>query len=375
MMTKAGARPTAAGVPARAATGGPVDWTPTNRDSARVEVTAEMSATEWNLFVGAHPERTGYHLWEWRAVFERGLGHRCLYLAARENGTVVGVLPLVEIRSWLFGRALSSLPYVNYGGVLANNTAAADALVAEASDRARRRKLSFIVLRHRRQMFMSLPARSHKVTMLLPLKSDPALMWSSLDRKVRNQVRKAEKSGLVTHTGGVELLDDFYDVFARNMRDLGTPVYGRSLFAEMLRAFPTDAKMHVVRLAGRTIAGALSYAYGNVVEVPSASSLREHRSLCPNHLLYWHIIQEAIAAGRTVFDFGRSTPNDGTYNFKEQWGAIPEQLWWEYQLVGTTVLPSADRQSATYQTRVAAWKRLPLAVATSVGPWVARSIP
>jgi FemAB-related protein (PEP-CTERM system-associated) len=211
--------------------------------------------------------------------------------------------------------------------------------------------------------------------MLMPLAADPAAMWDSLDRKVRNQVRKAEKSGLEVQTGGIELLDDFYAVFARNMRDLGTPVYGRALFAEILRAFPAHARIHVVRLAAQTVAGAMSYAYDNVIEVPSASSLREHRSLCPNHLMYWRIIQEAIAAGRTTFDFGRSTPDDGTYHFKEQWGAVPEQLWWEYELVGTDVLPSADRQSAGYQKKVAAWKRLPLPVATSLGPWISRSIP
>jgi FemAB-related protein (PEP-CTERM system-associated) len=359
--------PASAGVRASAA--------PAARPSAPVQIVEDVAPAEWNAFVEQHSDATGYHRWEWRAVFERGLGHRCVYLAARRDGRVAGVLPLVDMRSRLFGRALSSLPYVNYGGVLATDTQAGSALVDAAADLARRRRLSYVVLRHRRQQFPTLPARNHKVTMLLPLPADAAKMWDALDRKVRNQVRKAEKSGLTTQSGGAELLDEFYAVFARNMRDLGTPVYGRSLFAEMLRAFPTDARVHLVRLSGATIAGALSYAYGRVVEVPSASSLREHRSLCPNHLMYWQIIQEAIAAGRTVFDFGRSTPNDGTYNFKEQWGAAAEPLWWEYRLVGTEEVPSADRQSASYQKKVAAWQRLPLPVATFLGPWIARSIP
>jgi FemAB-related protein (PEP-CTERM system-associated) len=341
----------------------------------RLAVTTDLSPIEWNRYVLSHPEATGYHRAEWRGVFERGLGHRCHYLTVQSGGTVHGILPLVEIRSRLFGRALSSLPYVNYGGVLAETAEARESLLSHAMQLARDRGLAFVVLRHRRQVFPDLTPRTHKVTMRLPLLPDVDAMWQGLDRKVRNQVRKGEKSGLTTLSGGVELLNEFYAVFARNMRDLGTPVYGRQLFAEILGAFHTDAKIHLVRLAGATIAGALSYGYGQIVEVPSASSLREHRNLCPNHLMYWTIIQDAIRDRRTIFDFGRSTPNDGTYHFKEQWGAVPEQLWWEYGLLSGEQLPSADRKEASFQRRVEYWKKLPVSVANLIGPRIARLIP
>jgi FemAB-related protein (PEP-CTERM system-associated) len=211
--------------------------------------------------------------------------------------------------------------------------------------------------------------------MLLPLMADATAMWDALDRKVRNQVRKGEKSGLVTATGGAELLDAFYTVFARNMRDLGAPVYGRQLFAEMLQAFPDDTRIHVVRKGSETIAAALSYAYGGIIEVPSASSLREHRSLCPNHLMYWHVIRESIREGRSVFDFGRSTPGDGTYHFKEQWGAQPTPLAWEYALNKAKEVPSADRQSSSYERLIQAWQKLPLSIANAAGPRIARLVP
>jgi FemAB-related protein (PEP-CTERM system-associated) len=284
-------------------------------------------------------------------------------------------LPLVEVRSRIFGRALSSLPYVNYGGVLAATDEAKHALLEAAGRLAEARSLSYVVLRHRRRVFPDLPTRTHKVTMLLPLLATRDAMWNGLDRKVRNQIRKAEKSELTTVSGGDELLTDFYTVFARNMRDLGTPVYSRSLFATILANFPTDARVHLVRLKGQTIAGAFSYAFGDTIEVPSASSLREHRGLCPNHLLYWSMIGSAIDEGRKVFDFGRSSPNDGTYNFKEQWGAAPEQLWWEYRLTADALLPVDDRHSAKFHATIEAWKRLPLAVATLLGPRIARSVP
>jgi FemAB-related protein (PEP-CTERM system-associated) len=281
----------------------------------------------------------------------------------------------VITRSALFGRALSSLPYVNYGGVLAVSDEAASRLLDRAAAAAAAARLSYVLLRHRARRFPDLPARDHKVTMLLPLAETADALWQRLDRKVRNQVRKAEKSELVAESGGIELLDEFYAIFARNMRDLGTPVYGRALFAEMLAAFPGDARIHVVRLKGTAIAVALAYRYGDVVEVPSASSLREHRSLCPNHLLYWSMLQDAIAGGARTFDFGRSTPHDGTYQFKEQWGAAPEQLWWEYRMVGSAALPTADRKDAKFQWSIEIWKKLPLPVANAVGPRIARAVP
>jgi FemAB-related protein (PEP-CTERM system-associated) len=341
----------------------------------RVTAAGAEAQAEWDAFVNARPEATGYHRWAWRDVFERALGHPAHYLIARADGVVVGVLPLVEVKSWLFGRALSSLPYVNYGGVIADTREAADALLTGAAALARDSRLEYLVLRHLQRRFPELPVRTHKVTMRMDLAPTADAMWTLLDKKVRNQIRKAEKSGVTVVSGRDELVDEFYSVFARNMRDLGTPVYGSALFRQILRAQPEDAHLHVARLNGKVIAGSLTYGYGDVLEVPSASSLREHRDVCPNHALYWSMIQTGIARGVKVFDFGRSTPDDGTYHFKEQWGAAPLPLYWEYQLFGDTALPEEDRHSARLQRRIEAWKKLPLPLTTMLGPRIARCVP
>ncbi len=346
-----------------------------DRDLVRgLEVTTDVSAGEWDAFVRGRADATGYHLSGWRSVFENGLGHRTHYLAARAENGLEGVLPLVEVRSRLFGRALSSLPYVNYGGVLGGD-GASSVLLDAAQDIARRNGLEYVLFRHRARVFPHLPVRTHKVTMVLPLTGDADAMWNSLDRKVRNQVRKAEKSNLTLSSGGIELLDEFYAVFARNMRDLGTPVYGRRLFAAMLESFPSAARIHIVTHDGRTIAGALSYEYGGTIEVPSASSLRESRALCPNHLMYWSIIKDACARGLGVFDFGRSTPNDGTYQFKQQWGAVEEPLAWEYAMLRDGDVPADDRHSSKFRASIEVWRRLPVGVASWAGPRLARLVP
>jgi FemAB-related protein (PEP-CTERM system-associated) len=344
-------------------------------EACALEIRSDVTAHEWDAFVNDRLDATGYHLWRWREVMEAGLGHSCHYFAAVQNERIVGVLPTAEVRRPLMGGALSSLPYVNYGGVLASDAQTANALIEHAARMASSRRLSYLLLRHRKRQFSHLPVRSHKQTMLMPLAESSEAMWQALDRKVRNQIRKGEKSGLSVVTGGAELIDDFYAVFARNMRDLGTPVYGRRLFAEMVRAFPEDIQIHAVRLQNATVAAAISYRFRDVVEVPSASSLREHRSLCPNHIMYWHIIQAAIGRGVRTLDFGRSTPGDGTYQFKEQWGAVPEQLEWEYVLRPGQILPSSDRHDPKFDLAIAAWKRLPLGVAGVIGPRLARVVP
>src|SRR5207248_1050381 len=147
--------------------------------------------------------------------------------------------------------------------------------------------------------------------------------------KVRNQVRKGQKNGLSAQWGGEELLPEFYDVFSHNMRDLGTPVYGRELFRSVLRQFAGRAELCVVRAGRAAAAGLLLHGHG-VAEVPSASSLKEFKQTNANMLLYWNLLQRAVERGQGVFDFGRSTPEGGTFHFKKQWGALPEPSEWQY---------------------------------------------
>jgi FemAB-related protein (PEP-CTERM system-associated) len=340
----------------------------------RVTVSVERAARPWNDHVLRHDEATGYHEWAWRDVFERAFGCQPIYFAARRGGRIVGVLPTVLLDSWLFGRALVSLPFLNYGGVLADDEDAARTLLDAAVAAGREHRCRHVELRHFHQQFVDLPCKRHKVTMRLPLRPAPAL-WENLDRKARNQVRKAQKSGLTYREGESELLDAFYAVFARNMRDLGTPVYSRRLFAEVLGAFPGRARIHVVSRGATPVAAGLTFQTRGTVEIPWASSVRDFNALCPNHLLYWNILEGASARGCSTFDFGRSTPEEGTYKFKEQWGAQPVPLCWEYRLLAGGDVPNSSPSNPKFRVAIAMWKRLPLSVANRIGPLIVRAIP
>jgi FemAB-related protein (PEP-CTERM system-associated) len=337
-----------------------------------VIVARESDAAAWDACLAARPDATGYHEWAWRRVFTQAFGHEPIYLLARRDDAVAGVLPLVFIRSLIFGRSLTSLPFLNYGGIVADSPEAANALLDAAAAVARDRRCRYVELRHVARRFPKLPCKQHKVAMELRLA--PGL-WERLDRKVRNQVRKAQKSELTVETGGVALLPEFYGVFARNMRDLGTPVYASRFFAHVLHTFSGRARLHVVRLAGKPMAAGLTYRTGPRLEIPWASSIRDYNALCPNHLLYWSILEGAIADGVEVFDFGRSTPNEGTYRFKEQWGAKPVWLHWEYALLQGTTLPNASPTNPKFQLAIKLWQKLPVSIATRVGPSIVRAIP
>jgi serine/alanine adding enzyme len=341
-----------------------------------VTVSGDVSQDEWDAYVTGHAQATGNHLWAWRHVYESALRHRTEYLVARRpGGSVAGVLPLVVFDHRVFGRFMVSLPFVNYGGVLADDDDVARALASEATERAKGHGLTHVELRHSTQRFPDLPVKRHKVTMTLALAENPDEAWDRLDRKVRNQVRKAEKSGLTAEVGGEELLTAFYGVFAKNMRDLGTPVYPQQWFSEILRQFPNYARVCLVRHGQHVVAGAMTFAFRSSIEIPSAASLRSHRAMCPNMLLYWRILQQATSDRVRVLDFGRSTPGEGTYRFKEQWGAVPGPMAWEYILLSGRHVPDRSPGNSRFSAAIALWQRLPLSVANWAGPRVVRYLP
>jgi FemAB-related protein (PEP-CTERM system-associated) len=345
-------------------------------------ISRSAPAAAWDAYVASHADATGYHRSIWRGVFERALGHETVYVAAMRGSQVAGVLPLVAVKSWLFGSALVSLPFLNYGGVLADDDAAANLLVDAARAAAAERGLRYVELRHIKRVFRTLAVRDHKVAMTLALPADDAAAWKALDNKVRNQVRKAQKSGLQAASGGAELLGEFYDVFSRNMRDLGTPVFPRALFEQVLTTVDRT-RAYVVRSGDKPIAAGITVGFRGTTENIWASSLREFRAQCPNMLLYWTMIEDAVRAGQRTFDFGRSTPGEGTYHFKKQWGAVETPYAWEYAFPGqngsnahttdgATSLPSGSA-SAKVELATRMWKHLPLPVANALGPAIARS--
>jgi FemAB-related protein (PEP-CTERM system-associated) len=248
-------------------------------------------------------------------------------------------------------------------------------LLDAATAETRRCGASHLELRHTRQVFSELASKRHKVAMTMRLAPTVEDAWTQLDRKVRNQVRKAQKSGLTVQASDRSQLQEFYGIFAHNMRDLGTPVYGRRFFEEVLAAFPSNTRVFVVRLDGRPVAASIVYCHTGICEVPWASSLAQFNHLCPNVLLYWEMMAYAIREGFRAFDFGRSTPGEGTYHFKKQWGAEAQELVWEYWMARDMALPDLSPKNPRFGAAIELWRRMPVPLTLLVGPRIVRHIP
>ena len=323
----------------------------------------------WQRIVNGLPHATLAHAPEWQAVIRDAYGHQPLYLTAEDAEGRRGVLPAVFVRRPLLGSVVVSMPFLDGGGPCASSTAVARALVERLVKEAFRLKATVVEMRCTEQVDVETAPMRHKVNLTLPLPADADLLWRQFDGSVRNQVRKAGRSGLTIEFGGAEKLDDFHGVFATRMHALGSPVHSSRFFTAIFQRFGGRARVVLVRKGTTPIAGLVALACDDVLTVPWASALPEYFSLCSNMLLYWETIRMACLEGYGVFDFGRSTRGSGTYGFKRQWGALESPLYW-YTIPISPRRGVSPGDGATAARLVGMWKRLPLAVTRRLGPHV-----
>jgi len=329
-------------------------------------------ADKWDGFVRAQSGWTHFHLYGWRRVMETVLGHECMYLVARDESQALrGVLPLVRVRSPVFGHFLVSMPFVNYGGPL-GAPEAVRALAERAAALADEGQVKLLELRSRVPQPLELPVSHRKITVVLDLPGQEEQLWADFGSKLRSQVKRPQKEG-VEMRFGPEQVEPFFGVFARHMRDLGTPTQPKALFRAIADGFGDSVWFGCAYHQGRPVAGGAGFRWDAEFEMTWASSLAAYNPIAPNMLLYWSFMQRAIADRVTLFNFGRCTPGVGTPRFKRQWGSRDEPLWWYQRGTGASSTPSPDDPAFAWGPRI--WRRLPLALATALGPRIVRLIP
>jgi FemAB-related protein (PEP-CTERM system-associated) len=330
---------------------------------------------DWNTYVSNNPSASVYHRVEWRNLIHETFGHRGFYFLARDdNSRIRGVLPLIRLKSRLFGNFMVSMPYFNYGGAVADHPLIEDKLMQAANEYARHTGVSHIEYRDGIPR-NDLPARTEKVNMVLSLPRDPDSLWNGFSSKLRAQIRRPQRERPSVLFGGMEYLEDFYSVFSRNMRDLGTPVYSKKFFGNILHAFPGESQIIIIRLNARPVAAGFLISHGNRLEIPWASTIRDINHISINMLLYWETLKWAILAGYSHFDFGRSSRDSGTFRFKQQWGARPEQLYWHYWLGDHFEMPSLNPSNPKFALMIRIWKQLPVTVTQWLGPMIVKNLP
>jgi FemAB-related protein (PEP-CTERM system-associated) len=332
--------------------------------------TSPQDARRWQEYVEAHSQATNYHRWNWKDVIEQSFGWPTFYLMAEEDGKVQGILPLAWQKSRIFGNFITSLPFFNAGGILANGFAAEQALLDRAIELARSVGAEVHDFHNG-----DIRTKTTKVTFVLRVEPDQEKMWHDLGTKMRTKVRKSTSFGLTAEFGGVELLDNFYAVFSENMRKLGTPVYGRNFFEEIFHLFPEDTHLCVVRHQNAAVAVSLLSGFRDRIEAVWSSSLPQSLALKPNFFLYWNLLCFAGQRGYHLFDFGRSSVGSGTHQFKVQWGAQTVPLYWDYWLSDGKNLPELNPHNPKYRMAIWLWQRLPLPLTRLIGPGIVRCLP
>ena len=334
----------------------------------------EGSSAEWDGFARNQAGFTHFHLHGWRDVFQGTFGQECIYVAAQDPaGSLTGILPLVRVKSLIFGHYLVSLPFLNYGGPL-GTAAAVQSLSAEAVRRSEQSGVKLLELRSRVEQPIGLSVSHRKITVVLDLPDSSDQLMKALPAKLRSQVRRPQKEG-VTMQFGRDQVAPFYQVFARHMRDLGTPALPRHFFEAIANAFPETAWFGCAWLKGEPVACGAGFVWGREYEMTWASALSEFNRIAPNMLLYYAFMEKAIEQGVNLFNFGRCTPESGTHRFKRQWGSRDEVLHWYQHTRGgePAATPSPDDGAFSWGPRI--WKKLPLSVATALGPRIVRYIP
>lgn len=337
-----------------------------------VKAAAGADAARWNAFVQTALDATFFHRFEWKGVIERAFRHRTHFLYAEQAGRVVGVLPLAELKTLLFGHALVSLPFCVYGGIAAETADARDALDRAARSLADRLGVGHLEYRHLQPVLPDLGGQELYVTFRRAIDPDEEKNLLAIPRKQRAMVRKGVKAGLVSEIdAGV---DRVFAAYSQSVHRLGTPVFTKSYFAILKATFGSDCEVLTVTHEGRVVASVLSFYFRDQVLPYYGGGTDLAREFAGNDFMYWELLRRACARGLGVFDFGRSKRGTGSFDFKKNWGFEPAPLAYQYHLVRATRVPEHNPLNPKYQRFIRLWRRLPLPAANALGPFIVRGL-
>ena len=327
----------------------------------------------WNNFVLEHPEGTFFHLAEWADIFQKVLRHNTYYLMAESSGSVDGVLPLVYMQSRVIGRALISTPFLVYGGVIAKTDRTAEALEREACSLAKDLNVDYLELRDRRPTGFPGILKTNYVTFRKEIPNDTDACLAAVPRKQRAMIRKGIANGLRTEVDSD--ISRFYTILSESYRNLGTPILSARYFAAINDTFPDNCEIRTVIHKRRAVASVMSFYFKETIFPYYGGGTGGARSLKAADFMYWDLMRQCPERRVSVFDYGRSRINTGSYRFKKHWGFEPSPLYYRCQLISDRPLVDVSPSNSRYRLASAAWKRLPVSITRVVGPRIARGIP
>lgn len=362
----------ASATPASAAAGNAAN----DRDAAvPIEVSRLTSdtAAEWDAFVLGEPTATFFHRAGWSRVIQIAYGHDTHFLMARRDGEIIGVLPLVHLKTLMFGQSLISTGFCVYGGIASSDPAAIQTLAEEAARLGAQLGVAYVEMRSEQALIPGWKTKSDVyATFRRELHEDDDANLKAIPRKKRADVRKGIKSELSVDTSGD--IDTFHAIYAESVRNLGTPVFSKTFIRTIAEEFGEDCEISVVHGPDGPVAALTSFFFRDQVLPYYGGGTPAARPLHAYDQLYWTLMGRAVRRGARVFDFGRSKFGTGAFDYKTFWGFEPTPLNYQYHLVKASEVPDINPLNPKYRLMVSTWQKLPLPVANLVGPWVARQL-
>jgi len=337
--------------------------------NATVSHLASSECDRWDDFVFGSESGTFFHLSGWRTIIGDELGHDTHYLYVEAGGQIAGVLPLARVKSWLFGDALISSPFLVYGGPVARDPEVLQVLAESAASLARELGVDYLELRNRSQL-TDWPTKNNYVTCRKTILSEPEENLLAIPRKQRAVVRKAIKAGLRAEYD--QDAGNLYSILSECKRNLGTPFFSSKYLQAVKDTFGDSCEVLTIRHENELLSSVMSFRFRNEILPYYGGGGLAARRFGANDFMYWKVMEGACQSGLELFDFGRSLKGTGAYNFKKYWGFEPEPLSYEYSLVESNSVPQLDPSNQRYRLLINAWSKLPLPLARLIGPPIAR---
>lgn len=338
-----------------------------------IKILNETAKQDWDSYVESTSEASFFHKAGWQEVIEKAFGHQTYFLYSEQKGKVTGILPLVHIKSLLFGNALISTAFCVYGGIIADDDTSYAELDEEARRLAEQLNVDYLEMRNRTQVTPERPYKELYVTFRKELDSDIEKNMLAIPRKQRAMIRKGIKAGLSSEID--ENIDRFYQAYSESVRNLGTPVSSKKYFSLLKQVFKEQCEvLTIVDKQQQLIGSVMNFYFKDEVLPYYGGGTQYARSVQGNDFMYWEVMRRAVEKGIRVFDYGRSKEGTGSYRFKKHWGFEPQPLYYEFYLVNSSSIPDINPLNPKYQFFIAAWKRLPLSVSQIVGSYLAKDL-
>ena len=337
------------------------------------KLSSDASETlRWDTFVEQCEQGSFFHLSPWKKVIEEVFKHPCHFLYAECQGDIVGVLPLVEQKSMLFGHALISTPFCVYGGVAADSEEVMLYLEQQAIALAHKLSVDYLELRY--PFSRNNPALIEKCahsSFAWALANDDEAILAGVKKKQRAVIRHSLKNEL-----SYRIDDDTttaYEVYSESVRNLGTPVFARQYFKALKQQFKDKCEVLTVEHEGRAVSSVLSFHYKNQVLPFYGGGIAQARALKSNDFMYYQLMCSAKSQRQAnYFDFGRSKDGSGAFKYKKSWGMEPSPLHYQFHLVKAKALPNLSPNNPKYQFFIRMWQKLPLSVSRMIGPFLSK---